>query len=96
MPVFPGGDMAFMRFLSRTPYPKEAIENGIEGKVYIKVIIDTAGNVTQPLVTRSSGSYILDDATLSHLRNMPKWQPGRQRGQAVYVELTFPVYFKLD
>ena len=96
MPVFPGGQVGLMRYLSSIPYPKEALENDIQGTVYLSFIIDTSGNITQPRIARTSGNQILDDAALAHLRNMPKWQPGRQRGEAVRVEMTVPIKFKLS
>lgn len=96
MPVFPGGQYGLMQYLSGIVYPKEARENDIQGTVYLSFIIDTSGNVTQPRIARTSGSQILDDASLEHLRKMPKWQPGRQRGEAVRVEMTAPIKFKLS
>lgn len=96
MPVFPGGQVSMMQFLSSIVYPKKAIENNIQGTVYLSFVIDTSGNITQPKVARTSGSPILDDAALAHLRTMPKWQPGRQRGIAVLVEMVAPIRFKLD
>lgn len=96
MPEFPGGQVGLMRYLSNTPYPKEATENDIQGRVYIKIIIDNAGNATQASVVRSSGSTLLDEAALLYLQKMPKWLPGRQRGEAVFVEYIIPIEFKLS
>ncbi len=96
MPVFPSGQVGLMRYLSNIAYPNEARENDIQGKVFIKLIIDSAGNATQASIVRSSGSALLDDAALLYLQKMPKWQPGRQRGEAVYVEYIVPIMFKLN
>lgn len=96
MPVFPGGQSGLMQFLSNIAYPIAARENDIQGTVYLQFVIDTSGNITQPRILGSSGSTILDDAALSHLRKMPKWQPGRQRGIAVHVQQVVPIKFKLN
>lgn len=96
MPVFPGGVNALTQYFERIPCPKEAMENGITGTVFVQFIIDTSGNVTQPSVLSTSGSTVLDNAALAYLRSMPKWQPGMIRGKSVMVQLVQPVRFNLN
>lgn len=50
---FPGGDMAFQKYLTdNLEYPEDAVENGIEGKVYIQFDIDRDGNVTDVKIVK--------------------------------------------
>jgi protein TonB len=46
-PAYPGGDKAMFSFIKKTVlYPREAKENGVQGKVFITFVIDKVGNVT--------------------------------------------------
>ena len=46
MPEFPGGEAAFVNFISRNvKYPKVARENGIQGKVIVSFVIEKDGSV---------------------------------------------------
>lgn len=96
MPVFPGGLAGLTQYFLDVPYPKSVLDEQIHATVYLEFVIDKSGNITQPRVARSSGNQILDDAALAYLRYMPKWQPGRQRGKAVLVQMVVPVRFNLN
>ncbi|MFO7659119.1 MAG: energy transducer TonB [Bacteroidales bacterium] len=76
-------------------YPKEAQDNKISGKVYINFVVDTDGSVTDAKVIRSV-QPVLDKAALNLVRSSPKWEkPGKQRGQPVRVQYTFPIVYEL-
>ena len=96
MPSFPGGPEGLMRYISKNiKYPVGAQKAGTQGRVMIEVIIDTNGNVTNPKVSQGVDP-LLDAEAIRVTSNMPKWQPGTQRGQAVNVKYTFPIIFKLQ
>ena len=96
MPSFAGGMEGLMRYLSRNiKYPVTAQKAGIQGRVLVQVIIDSNGNVTNPKITKSVDPS-LDAEAIRVTANMPKWQPGMQRGKAVNVKYTFPIEFKLQ
>ena len=92
-PKFPGGNP--QRYITENlRYPAEAIEKGIEGKVYVQFVIDTAGKVTEPKVVR--GIHPLLDAEAIRLVNeMPDWMPGKKDGKPVNVSFILPVNFVL-
>lgn len=96
MPQYPGGDAAKMQFLAKCPYPPFARENDLEGTVYVQFVVDKSGKVTEVTVARSSGHKILDDAAVSHIKNMPSHVPGKQRGKPVRVQYVVPIKFKLS
>ena len=95
MPSYPGGEVALYQFLSESiKYPQEAQDKGIEGKVYAKFVIDTLGLVKNIHISRGIGGGC-DEETIRVISEMPAWIPGYQRGKAVNVYYTLPVYFKL-
>ena len=96
MPSFPGGTEGLMRYLSKNiKYPVGAQKAGTQGRVVVEVIIDANGNVTNPKVSQGVDP-LLDAEAIRVTANMPKWQPGTQRGQAVNVRYTFPIIFRLQ
>jgi periplasmic protein TonB len=96
MPEFPGGESALRNYLSTSvKYPKIALENGIQGKVYISFVVDTNGGISNVKVTRGIDTA-LDKEAIRVIKAMPKWIPGKQNGQAVRVSFTLPINFVLE
>ncbi|HSM48721.1 MAG TPA: TonB family protein, partial [Draconibacterium sp.] len=96
LPEFPGGETALRNFLaSEIKYPEIASENGIQGKVYVSFIVTKEGKVTEPSILRGVDPA-LDKEALRVVSNLPDWKPGKQRGEAVNVSYTVPVYFELE
>ena len=95
MPDFPGGMAECMKFLSKNiKYPTQAIENGIQGRVIIQMVVTKEGDIAEAKVVRGVDP-LLDAEALRVINSMPKWKPGKQRGEAVNVKYTIPVVFKL-
>ena len=93
---FPGGDRALMNYLNtHVKYPVIAQENGIQGKVYLKFVIDEQGNVTNVQIARGVESS-LDAEAVRVIKSLPKFKPGRQRGRAVKVYYSSVINFKLQ
>jgi len=96
MPVFSGGEDEMYKYLAANiKYPQEARELGIQGKVYIEFVIEPDGSVSHITVKRGIGSGC-DEEAARVVSSMPKWNPGKQNGQAVRVLLTLPVKFVLN
>jgi periplasmic protein TonB len=95
-PSFPGGDEARMRFLQENlRYPTMAREAGIQGTVFVTFVVERDGSVTDVRVLRGIGGG-LDEEAVRVVRMMPRWNPGRQRGQAVRVQFNMPIRFVLN
>jgi len=95
-PEFPGGQKAMMTYLSKNiHYPRDARDNGIEGKVFAKFIVTETGNVEKITIIRGVCPSI-DSTVLAVLKGMPKWEPGMQSGEPVSVYYTLPVHFSLE
>jgi len=95
MPSFPGGEKELMNFLSKNlHYPVAARENGIEGKVAIQFVVNEDGSITDVTIKRDIGGGCGEEASRV-VKMMPKWNPGKQNSNAVKVQYTLPVTFKL-
>lgn len=53
MAEFPGKQEALYKFIAKNvKYPKECIENEIEGRVFVKFVINQQGKITDSQVIR--------------------------------------------
>ncbi|NVN93665.1 MAG: energy transducer TonB [Bacteroidetes bacterium] len=96
MPAFPGGLEELYRYLkSSVKYPNEARNMGIGGIVYTSFIISSTGSIEDITILRGVGGGC-DDEAIRVLKGMPKWNPGKQDGNAVNVKLNLPINFKLN
>lgn len=96
MPEFPGGKEALFRFLNENvKYPAVAVANGIQGRVLCQFVVEKDGTITDVVVVKSGGDPSIDKEAVRVLKSMPKWIPGKQKGQPVRVKYTVPVSFKL-
>jgi TonB family protein len=96
MPEFRGGQKAMQEFLMKSvKYPEEASKYGIQGKVYVSFIVSQDGSIINSKIVRSVNP-MLDAEALRVVNSMPKWVPGKQGGKDVSVQLTIPIYFRLE
>ena len=95
MPSFPGGQGAMMEFLSKNiKYPVVAEENGIQGRVLVKIIVKKDGTIDSPTVVKGVDPSLNKEA-IRVVKTMPKWIPGKQKGEPVNVSFTVPVTFRI-
>jgi len=95
-PAYPGGQEALYKFISENiEYPIVARENGIQGSVILKVIIEADGSISDVLVLRGLGGGC-DEEAVRVARMMPNWIPGIQNGKKVRVGVAMPIRFKLQ
>ena len=96
LPEYPGGMNELMKFLQQeVKYPKEAQEKGLQGRVIVQFIVKKDGSIIEPKVVKPVDP-LLDAEAVRVVSAMPKWNPGRQRGQAVNVRFTLPITFRLS
>jgi TonB family protein len=96
MPSFPGGEAERNKFLAEhIVYPKQAIESGIQGSVYLSFIVHTDGKIEDVKILRGIGGGC-DEEALRVVKLMPRWNPGKQNGKMVNIFYTMPVNFKLQ
>ena len=94
-PEFPGGDKALREYiLNNIKYPEVARTSGITGTVYVQFVVEKDGSISDVKVVRGIGGGC-DEEAVRVVKSMPKWKPGKQRGQPVRVYFTLPIEFKL-
>ena len=95
MPSFPGGLEELYKWIdNNVQYPAVARENGIEGRVILKFIVEKDGSLRDSTVIRSVHP-IVDREALRLVGQMPKWNPGKRAGIPVRVRYCLPIKFKL-
>jgi len=78
---------------SNLKYPLEAVRDSIEGKVYIKILIDEYGNVIKQGEIR--GSDIFFSTVLENIFDL-KFSPAIYNNKIVKCWITVPFNFKLN
>ena len=95
-PQFPGGDAELMKYLQQNiQYPKEAQEQGKQGRVIVQFVVNKDGSICEDTIIRSVDPQ-LDAEAIRVIRSMPNWTPGKQKGEPVRVRFTIPVTFRLQ
>lgn len=93
---FPGGERALYNFISsHVQYPIIAQENGIQGKVYVRFVVDENGNVNDTEIIRPVDPS-LDAEALRVIGSLPQFKPGVQAGRNVKVYYTAVINFVLQ
>lgn len=96
MPAFPGGLDAQTRFIANElKYPAEAQTKGLQGRVTIRYVVKSTGEISNVEVIRGIDP-LLDNEAVRVVKSMPKWEPGKQGGKAVDVYYTLPIVFRLS
>ena len=96
MPAFPGGMNECLKFISENvKYPAIAHEKGITGRVIVQCIIEKDGTVSNIKVARSVNEE-LDKEAMRVIEAMPKWTPGKMKGEPVRCKYTLPITFNLQ
>lgn len=97
-PEFPGGDAGLLRFLqSNTHIPEPIKEIGrISEKVGVVFVVNKDGSVTSASIIQGGSKFTeLNKEALRVINKMPKWEPGRQNGNAVKVRMILPIRFEV-
>lgn len=76
-------------------YPESAQKAGVEGRVWVQVLVDKEGKVADVRVHKSSGYEPLDSSALETARKAT-WKPAIQGGKPVAVWVLYEVMFKLS
>lgn len=91
MPEPIGGMQAVQKHIT---YPELARKAGIQGRVFVRAYIDENGDVSKAEILKGIGAGC-DEVSLEAVYKT-KFNPGKQRGENVKVQVTIPIVFKLD
>lgn len=96
-PIFIGGKDSLDRFIaSNIIYPKSAVKENKEGRVYVKFTIEKDGSVSNIEPVKSFDAACSKEAMRVIKLTSGNWNPGRQRGKKVRVNMVLPIIFKLN
>lgn len=77
------------------PYPAEAKQQRLEGRVMLRAHILANGKPAEVRVDNSSGHEVLDKAALEEVRDHWTFEPAKRGNQPVDVWVRVPIDFKL-
>ena len=94
---YPGGSAALYKFISENlVYPEDAVENGIEGKVIVKFVVDVDGLAKDFEIERTtSGGESLEGAAIEVCKRLGKFKPAMQKGKPVKSYFSQAIVFQL-
>ncbi len=93
-PIYEGGPKAMKAFIGKNlRYPKQALENKIQGTVYVRFDIDHRGKVTDTKVIKGIGSGCDEEA--QRLAMMLEFQIPKTRGVRVVFHKNIQIHFRL-
>jgi TonB family protein len=99
MPQLPGGggmQALSQAVRSKISYPKAAPGETLpEGRVFASFVVDTDGTVQDTEIVKGL-SPAFDEAVLAAIRQLPRFEPGKQNGKAVAVSFTIPIEFRTE
>ena len=95
-PEFPGGPAKLLEYVQKNlKYPMMARESDIQGRVFVGFVVEKDGSITNVKVMRGIGGGC-DEEAVRVVQSLPKFKPGKQRGNPVRVAYTLPIVFKLQ
>ena len=97
MPSFPGGEGEMVKFLTHNlKYPTYESAARIQGKCFLSFVIEKDGSITNIKVLKGipNGNGCSEEA-IRVVKLMPKWIPGKNKGEIVRVQFNLPVSFIL-
>lgn len=106
-PVFPGCDtcpteeerkacfnqMMQEHIAKNFRYPEQALELGIQGRVFVMFEIDATGKVGN--IRKRGPNQLLEKEAVRIIAALPNMQPGLQRGRPVKVTYSIPIMFQI-
>jgi TonB family protein len=94
IPTFPGGKDAYQKFIKENIiYPEKALLNKVQGSVYLTYTVNNLGEIANIDITKGIG-HGCDEEAIRVIRMM-KYEPARNRGIKMKVEMKTKINFKL-
>jgi len=94
MPVYPGGKDSFRAFVAENlRYPESALQNNVQGTVYLEYTVDNIGTIDNIIVTRGIG-YGCDEEAV-RLVKLITYPSVRNRGVKMKVTMKTRIAFTL-
>lgn len=93
---FPGGEEACYKWLyDHIKYPAIAQEQGIQGRVFVRFVVNKDGSIVDVEIQRSPDPSLSKEAERV-VKMMPRWKPARQGNKPVRSRFNLPIMFRLQ
>ncbi|MFY0606485.1 MAG: TonB family protein [Cyclobacteriaceae bacterium] len=90
-----GGMETFYEYVKQNlVYPEEARKKGVAGRVYVQLVVEKDGSISNMKVAKGLGLEC-DKEAYRLVKSYPAWKVGKQRGENVRQRIILPVVFKL-
>ncbi len=93
MPEFPGGPAAMFKYINDNIKDMDEQDRS-RGRVVVQFVVNADGKISD-ISIKSGASPALDKEAIRLVEEMPDWTPGSIKGEAVNVNYTIPVMFRL-
>lgn len=94
--VFIGGAGALQKYISENvEYPEKAIENNVEGKVFVAFVVEKDGTVTTINIERGVDELLNFEARRLVQNSSKMWVPGEMKGEVVRTRVRLPINFTI-
>jgi hypothetical protein len=96
--AFPGGEMAWRKFLEKNLKADVPVKHGAPAGAYtvwIQFVVDTKGNVSD-LKPLTNWGYGMEAEIVRVIKKSPNWVPAMQNSRAVKAYRKQPVTFKIE
>ena len=95
MPKFPGGEIELLKYITENVrYPKNAMENNIQGRVFVQFVVTSKGTIGETKILRGVDPE-LDEEAIRVIKSLPTFSPGKKDGAPVAVWYQVPITFQL-
>ncbi|WP_306349859.1 energy transducer TonB [Flavobacterium sp. '19STA2R22 D10 B1'] len=89
-PSFPGGNNSFLKYFDKNFKMPENSGDVIKGSIFISLIVEENGSLTNIKVIRDIG-YGTGEEAIRVMKNCPKWIPAKLNGKSVRTEFIVPI-----
>jgi len=94
-PSFPGGMEAIHDYIYKNlVYPQNTICNHIKGTCLVSFVVMSDGSIRNVFCCKGF-DVACDEEAVRLVKSMPKWNPGKQGGIPVNVDMAIPITFEL-
>jgi TonB family protein len=96
LPEPPGGYAGYQKYLEQNiRYPEAAKKYGVQGKVYISLVIHKDGSVSDVCIKKDNVGSGCGEEAIRVIQLMPKWKPAKTNGVSINYKYVIPVTFVL-
>ena len=97
MPHLPGGggQAAIVNAIRQNVIYPKSMTHGytVKGRVFAQFLVSAKGEVQDTKIVKGLNPE-LDNAVLASIKQLPRFEPGRQNGKPVPVSFTVPITFQ--